>query len=225
MAKVKIAPSLLSADFGRLREEIAALEAGGADYLHLDVMDGVFVPNLSVGLPVVEAARKATRLPLDVHLMIVRPENLVPAFLQAGADLLTIHFESTPNLHRTLDAIRAAGKKAGLAVNPGTPAAVLTELVSEADLFLVMSVNPGFGGQGFLPFTLEKIRKARKLIDASPASPELEADGGIKPDNIEPVARAGADVFVSGSGILGQKDYGAVIRLMRERAGRARENP
>lgn len=222
MTKIKIAPSILSADFGILRDEVSRLEAGGADYLHIDVMDGVFVPNISVGLPIVESVRKITALPLDVHLMITRPENLLSAFIQAGADLLTIHSEATPNFHRALSAIRQAGKKAGIALNPGTPVSGLDELLGEVDLVLVMTVNPGFGGQGLIPFTLEKVKKIRGLIDSSPARPELEVDGGIKLENVELLGRAGADVIVSGSGILTQSDYGRTISELRAKAQRAR---
>jgi len=222
MTKIKIAPSILSADFGMLRDQVARLEAGGADYIHVDVMDGVFVPNISIGIPIVEAVRKITTLPLDVHLMISRPENLTSGFIQAGADLVTIHAESTPNLHRALSAIRQSGKKAGLALNPGTPVSMVEELLGEVDLVLVMTVNPGFGGQSFIPFTLEKVKKIRDMIDRSPARPELEVDGGIKLDNVQLLGQAGADVIVSGSGIMAQADYGKVISELRARAQRAR---
>ena len=222
MNKIKISPSILSADFGILKDQVARLEAGGADYLHVDVMDGVFVPNLSIGVPIVEALRKITTLPLDVHLMIIRPENLAGAFARAGADLITVHAESDPNLHRTLTTIRRDGKKAGVALNPGTPVSTVADLLTEVDLVLVMTVNPGFGGQDLIPFTIEKVKKMRALIDASAGSPELEADGGIKLDNVETIGRAGADVIVSGSGIMGRADYGRVISEMRARAERAR---
>jgi ribulose-phosphate 3-epimerase len=217
---VRIAPSILSADFARLADEIQAVEAAGADLIHIDVMDGRFVPNLTVGPVVVEAARKSTRLPLDVHLMIVEPERLIPEFADAGSTYLTVHVETCPHLHRTLQMIKERGVKAGVTLNPSTPLILVEPMLSEADLLLIMSVNPGFGGQRFIPQSLEKVRQARAIIDAQGLSVELEVDGGVKPDNVKLLAEAGATIFVAGSAIFGSKNYTETIRQMREAAGR-----
>ena len=215
---VKIAPSILSADFSRLGEEIAAIEHGGADYVHVDVMDGHFVPNITIGPLVVEAARRSTALPLDVHLMIENPDRYIPQFAEAGADILTVHQEAVPHLHRTVQLIRSLGKKAGVSINPATPVSTLEVILEEVDLILVMSVNPGFGGQSFIPSALTKIEALRQLIDRRGLAVELEVDGGVKADNIRQVAAAGADVFVAGSAVFGTADYGATIALLKENA-------
>ncbi|MFB3818373.1 MAG: ribulose-phosphate 3-epimerase [Candidatus Methylomirabilales bacterium] len=212
---VKIAPSVLSADFGALGEEIARVEPA-ADLLHVDVMDGHFVPNLTIGPPVVEAIRRRTRLPLDVHLMIERPERFVSAFARAGATYLTVHAEACLHLHRTIQEMREAGLKPGVALNPATSLHAIEEVLDQVDLILVMSVNPGFGGQAFIPSALRKIADlSRRLASASPR-PELEVDGGIKVENCRDVARAGATVLVAGSAIFGASDPRAAIEKMRE---------
>ena len=216
---LRIAPSILSADFARLAEEMRAVEAAGADLIHIDVMDGRFVPNLTVGPVVVEAARTVTRLPLDVHLMIVEPERLIPDFIAAGSDYLTVHVETCPHLHRTLQMIKERGVKAGVTLNPSTPLGAIEPILADADLLLIMSVNPGFGGQRFIPQALEKVRRARSLIDAQGLAVELEVDGGVKVDNMKELAAAGATIFVAGSAIFGSKDYKETIRQMRQAAG------
>jgi ribulose-phosphate 3-epimerase len=196
---IKIAPSILNADFGHLAEAVQRAEAGGADWIHVDVMDGAFVPNLSLGPMVVEAIRRATRLPLDVHLMIEDPRRYIRAFREAGADGMTIHFEADRHPHRTLGEIRACGARAGLALNPGTPVALARDLIDELDLLLVMSVDPGFGGQPFIAAALRKLGEARQLVhDRNPAC-EVEVDGGVKLANAPDIARAGASVVVAGS--------------------------
>jgi ribulose-phosphate 3-epimerase len=201
---VKIAPSILSADFGHLADAIQHAEAGGADWIHVDVMDGLFVPNLTLGPMVVEAIRRATRLPLDVHLMIDDPRRYVGRFHEAGADWLTIHLEADRHPHRTLSEIRSLGARAGLALNPGTPVAQVEDLVEQLDLLLVMSVNPGFGGQPFIDHALEKVRQARRLLDRCQSACELEVDGGIKLANAPAIAQAGATVLVAGSFIYAE---------------------
>ncbi len=215
---VKIAPSVLSADFACLAEEVAKVETA-ADLLHVDVMDGHFVPNLTVGPLVVEAIRKRTRLPLDVHLMIEAPERYIAAFAGAGASILTVHVETCPHLHRTLQQIREGGVKAGVSLNPATPLAMLEHVLADVDLVLVMSVNPGFGGQRFIPGSLEKIAELARRLRALPAPPELEVDGGIKLDNCREVAGVGATILVAGSAIFGAKDPGAVVEEMKRRVG------
>lgn len=196
---IKIAPSILSADFGHLADAVQRAEAGGADWIHVDVMDGLFVPNITLGPAVVEAIRRATRLPIDVHLMIDDPRRYIARFHDAGGDWLTIHIEADLHPHRTLGEIRALGAKAGLALNPGTPVALAADLVESADLLLVMSVNPGFGGQAFIPEALRKLREARALIAERNPACELEVDGGVKLTNAPEVAAAGASVVVAGS--------------------------
>lgn len=212
---VKIAPSILSSDFSRLGEEIKAVEDAGADFIHLDVMDGHFVPNLTIGPGIVSAVKGVTSLPLDVHLMITNPELFLEEFIEAGADYLTVHVEVQPHLHRTVSRIRELGARAGVSLNPSTPAAALQEIVPIVDLVLVMSVNPGFGGQTFIPSSLEKIRTIRGMIDRHGGSALLEVDGGIKADNAGPVRDAGADVLVSGSGVFRTDDYRGNISRIR----------
>jgi ribulose-phosphate 3-epimerase len=216
---IKIAPSILSADFARLGEEVRAVAAAGADYIHIDVMDGHFVPNLTIGPLVVAAVRKVTSLPLDVHLMIENPDRYIADFAAAGADLITVHQEAVPHLHRTVQLIKSLGKKAGVSINPATPAATLDVILDELDLVLVMTVNPGFGGQGFIESGLTKIAALRREIDRRGLAVELEVDGGVKIDNIERIAAAGADVFVAGSAVFGAADYAATIGELRRCAG------
>jgi len=212
---IKIAPSLLSADFSRIADGIAAAERGGADYLHLDVMDGRFVPNITWGPKIVADLRKLSPLPFDVHLMIVEPEKYVEDFRKAGADVITVHLEATVHVQRLLAHIRSLGAKAGLALNPSTPVALVEDVIDDLDLLLVMSVNPGFGGQSFLPVALRKVREARALIDARNPACELEVDGGIGRSNIAEVVAAGARVIVMGSSIFGCTDPAAEVRAMR----------
>ena len=199
----KIAPSLLSADFCNLERDIKMLENAGADVLHIDVMDGHFVPNITIGIPVVEAIKKYATKPCDVHLMIEKPERYVEDFVKAGADYLTVHYEACTHLHRTLQHIRSLGCKSGVALNPHTPVSVVEDILEEVDLILIMSVNPGFGGQSFIPKSLEKIRKVKQiLIEKDLTNVEIEIDGGVKLSNIKEVADAGTDIIVSGSGIF-----------------------
>jgi ribulose-phosphate 3-epimerase len=217
----KIAPSILSADFNRLAEEVIAVEQAGADYIHVDVMDGHFVPNLTIGPPVIASLRRVTSLPLDVHLMIQDPDTFLEPFLVAGADILTVHVEASVHLHRTLAEIRKRGARAGLTLNPATPLCLIEPAMEWADLILVMTVNPGFGGQEFIPATLPKVERVRQWIDEKGLKAELEVDGGIKVENIGLLAKAGADVFVSGSEIFKRDDYGQTITAMREKIRQA----
>lgn len=217
---VRIAPSILSADFARLGDEVRAVEAAGADWIHVDVMDGRFVPNLTIGPPVVAALRKVTGRPLDVHLMIVEPERYVDAFADAGADVITVHVEASTHLHRTLQAIRARGKRAGVSLNPHTSEETLRYVMSLVDLVLVMSVNPGFGGQSFLPEVLPKVARLRQMIDAEGREIDLEVDGGIKVGTAQKVCEAGADVLVAGNAIFAGGDYARAIAAIREDAAR-----
>ncbi len=203
MKTKKIAPSLLSADFSNLERDIKMLEQGGAHVLHLDVMDGHFVPNITFGPFVVKAINKVANIPLDVHLMIENPGDYIDAFIDAGADYLTVHVEATPHVHRVLQKIKARGVKAGVSLNPHTPLSSIEEILDDIDLILIMSVNPGFGGQSFIPNTLDKLKRLKKLLKEKNATHiEVEVDGGIKLDNIKEVADAGCDIFVSGSGIF-----------------------
>jgi ribulose-phosphate 3-epimerase len=213
--RIKIAPSILNADFGHLADAVQQAEAGGADWIHVDVMDGLFVPNLTLGPMVVEAIRRATALPLDVHLMIDDPRRYVARFREAGADWLTIHLEADRHPHRTLAEIRERGGKAGLALNPGTPVTLVEDLADALDLLLVMSVNPGFGGQAFIDRALDKLRQARSLLDARNPACELEVDGGVKIANAQTVARAGASVVVAGSFVYAEGDVKDNIRALR----------
>ena len=213
---VEIAPSILSADFARLAEEIQAVERAGASLLHVDVMDGRFVPNITIGLPVVKAISRATRLPLDAHLMIVEPGRYAEEFVAAGAQMVSVHMEADPHAHRTLSAIRAAGAKAGIAINPATSLSAVEEVLKFADYVLLMSVNPGFGGQKFIPESLEKLRRLRSMIDERGLNTRIEIDGGIDRENIAEVAAAGAEIIVSGSAIFSAEDPGVAFRELRE---------
>ena len=213
---IEIAPSILSADFTRLAEEISIVEKAGASILHVDVMDGRFVPNITVGLPVVKAISKVTRLPIDAHLMIVEPGQYADKFAKAGARMVSIHIEADANAHRTLSSIRAAGALAGIVINPGTSLAALDEVIKFADYVLVMSVNPGFGGQEFIPESIDKVRRLRKMIDERGLKTRIEIDGGINADNIAEVTGAGAEIIVAGSAIFGADDPAVALREMRE---------
>jgi ribulose-phosphate 3-epimerase len=203
---VKIAPSILSADFLKLGEEIKAVERAGADRLHIDVMDGRFVPNITMGIPVVRSLRRGTRLPFEVHLMIEQPENYLEAFTVAGADLLIVQQENSVHLDRTLQAIKELKKKAGVALNPSTPAGVLEEIIEKLDLILVMTVNPGFGGQKFIEYPLKKVRLLREILDRRNRNCEIEVDGGIAPQNAARVVEAGAGVLVAGTSVFGHPE-------------------
>jgi len=219
---IRIAPSILSSDFGRLTEEVRAAEAAGADWIHVDVMDGRFVPNITVGPLVVEAVRKVTRLPIDAHLMIVEPERYVDAFARAGADLVSVHAEVSPHLHRTLQAIRAAGARPAVALNPSTPLDAVEWVLGDCDMVLLMSVNPGFGGQRYIPAVTEKVRRLREAAEARGLALEIEVDGGIRDETVGPVAAAGANVFVAGTAVFGAPDYRVAVRGIRGAAERAR---
>ncbi len=214
----RIAPSILSADFSRLGEEIRAVESAGADYIHIDVMDGHFVPNITIGPLIVEAVRKVTPLPLDVHLMIEHPDRYIPDFAAAGADIIVVHAEATNHLHRTVQLIKSLGKRAGVSLNPATPLTALDHIIEDLDLVLLMTVNPGFGGQSFIESCLPKIRSLRAILDSCGSEAELEVDGGVKPSNIARISHAGADVFVAGSAVFGASDYTATISEMKRLA-------
>jgi ribulose-phosphate 3-epimerase len=215
---IKIAPSILSADFSRLAEEVQAVDRAGADYIHIDVMDGHFVPNITIGPLVVAALRKVTDKPLDVHLMIENPDLYIADFAKAGADIITVHQEAVPHLHRTVQLIKSLGKRAGVSLNPATPVETLDVILDQLDLVLVMSVNPGFGGQAFISSALDKICALRQRITQRGLATELQVDGGIKVDNIREVVAAGADVLVAGSAVFNANDYAATITALRERA-------
>lgn len=219
---IKIAPSILSADFARLGEQVAEAEAAGADYIHVDVMDGHFVPNLTIGPVVVQALRRVTRLPLDVHLMVEKPESMLESFVSAGADILTVHVETCPHLHRTLQQIHSLGVRAGVSLNPSTPLVALEEILADVDLVLVMSVNPGFGGQSFIERSVGRIRRLRQMMIEQRVRAELSVDGGIHPETAEQVVRAGANVLVAGSFIFNDPEgIAAAIRRLRTSAERA----
>jgi ribulose-phosphate 3-epimerase len=219
MTTIKIAPSILSADFSRLKDEIQAVEAAGADWLHVDVMDGHFVPNITIGPVVVESVRKVTRMPLDVHLMITDPDKYAPEFIKAGADWVSIHPDTTPDPSATLQRIRELGARPSIAVNPDVSLEQVVGCLPDIDMILMMTVFPGFGGQAFIPDVLPKIERVRETIDERKLSVVVEADGGIKVDNIDRVVRAGAEIIVSGSGIFKSADYAATIRQMRAAVG------
>jgi len=218
MLEIQFAPSILSADFSRLGDEIRAVDQAGAEIIHVDVMDGNFVPNITIGPLVVKAVRQVTAKVLDVHLMIANADQYLESFAEAGADWITVHVEACPHLHRTVSRIRELGKKAGVVLNPATPLETLDFILEEVDLVMLMSVNPGFGGQSFIPSTLRKISRLKKRIDDLGLDIGIEIDGGISPQTIGAVAEAGANIFVAGSAIYGQGDYRAVIQEMREMA-------
>ncbi|HEY7724410.1 MAG TPA: ribulose-phosphate 3-epimerase [Anaeromyxobacteraceae bacterium] len=215
---LRIAPSILSADFGRLADEVRAVEAAGADLIHVDVMDGRFVPNITVGPLVVEAVRKATRLPVDAHLMIVEPERYVEAFARAGAGIISVHAEASPHLHRTLQAIRGAGAKPAVALNPSTGLEALEYVLGDCEMVLLMTVNPGFGGQTYVEAVTEKVRRLRALAEARGQALDIEVDGGVKAENAGAVTAAGANVLVAGTAVFGAGDYAVAIRALRSAA-------
>jgi len=215
MQEFMIAPSILSADFSRLGEEIKAAEEAGADVIHVDVMDGHFVPNITIGPPVIASVRRVTDLPLDVHLMISDADTYIENFAKAGADWITVHVEVCPHLHRTIGRIKELGKKAGAVLNPATPLVTLDEILPDLDLVMLMSVNPGFGGQSFIRSTINKIKSLRRMIGDLGLEIGIEIDGGVSPETIADVAGAGANIFVAGSAVFGRPDYGKVIREMK----------
>jgi ribulose-phosphate 3-epimerase len=215
---VRIAPSILSADFAALGRDIAAVERGGADLIHVDVMDGHFVPNITIGAPVVRAIKRAASRPLDVHLMIDNPDRYIDDFAAAGADMISVHVEVLPHLHRTIGYIRGLGKKAGAVINPSTPVGMLQEIAADLDYVLVMSVNPGFGGQSFIPGSIDKVRRVRDLLAATGSRAEIEIDGGIDLSNAADVVAAGATILVAGHAIFGRTDAEAATRALRAAA-------
>jgi ribulose-phosphate 3-epimerase len=219
-----IAPSILSADFSRLGEEIQAVIAAGADWIHVDVMDGHFVPNITIGPPVIQAIRQITALPFDVHLMITHPESYLEDFAQAGANIISVHAEASPHLHRTLTEIRRLGCQAGVVLNPATPLEAIEWVLEEVDMVLLMTVNPGFGGQKFISSVVPKIIRLRELIDSLHLPITIEVDGGVNADTIKTLVKAGADIFVAGSAIFGEADYKATITSMRDLIAQARED-
>jgi len=221
MKEVKISPSILSADFSKLGEEVRAVEAAGADYIHIDVMDGRFVPNITVGPLIVSAVKKVTKLPLDVHLMIERPSLYIDDFIEAGSDILTVSLEAATHLHRAIQSIKEKGVRAGVALNPSTHHSAIEYVLEDIDMALVMSVNPGFSGQKFIEGMLGKIETVRNIAEKRGIDLEIEVDGGINIDNIGKVSSAGANAFVAGSGIYGTPDYKETIRIMRERIKRS----
>ena len=216
---VRIAPSILSADFAHLAREIAAAEAGGADLIHVDVMDGHFVPNITIGPPVVRAVKRVARRPLDVHLMIEDPDRYLEDFVEAGASMLSVHVEVLPHLHRTLQAIKRLGVQAGAVLNPSTPVSALEEVAGDVDFVLVMSVNPGFGGQRFIPGSVDKIRRVRALLDRAGSHAPIEVDGGVDLETVRSVVSAGANILVAGNAVFGGGNPEAAVRALREAAG------
>jgi ribulose-phosphate 3-epimerase len=223
MQDILIAPSILSADFSRLGDEVRAVAAAGADVIHVDVMDGHFVPNITIGPLVVDAVRKVTDLPLDVHLMIEEPDRYLEDFAKAGADWITVHVEVCRHLHRTIHRIKELGKKAGVVLNPATPLSSVGPILADLDLVMLMSVNPGFGGQKFIPSAVDKIRALKAMIDEQGLATGIELDGGVSRATIESVAKAGANIFVAGSAVFGEKDYAGIIGELKRRAASARE--
>jgi ribulose-phosphate 3-epimerase len=215
---IQIAPSILSADFAALGRDIAAVERGGADLIHVDVMDGHFVPNITIGPPVVKAIKRVANRPLDVHLMIEHPDRYLEAFAEAGADMISVHVEAVPHLHRTITVIKNLGAKAGAVINPATPALLLQDIAGELDYVLVMSVNPGFSGQKFIDHSIEKVRRVREVLDAAGSSAPIEIDGGIDARNAAQVVAAGASILVAGQAIFGSKDPAQATRDLREAA-------
>jgi ribulose-phosphate 3-epimerase len=213
----KIAPSILSADFARLGYEVKAVEQAGADYIHIDVMDGHFVPNITIGPLIVDAVNRVTDLPLDVHLMISNPDQYIPDFVKAGADIITVHAEAVNHLHRSIQFTRESGVKASVSLNPATPLEMIEYVLKDLDMVLLMTVNPGFGGQDFIPGVIPKIERLRKMIDERGISIEIEVDGGVNPETINSISRAGADVFVAGSAIFKSRDYDETMKIMRDR--------
>jgi ribulose-phosphate 3-epimerase len=219
MQELMMAPSILSADFSRLGEEIKAVEKAGADIIHVDVMDGHFVPNITIGPPVVASVRKITDLPLDVHLMISDADRYIEDFVKAGADWITVHVEACPHLHRTISRIKELGKKAGAVLNPATPLVSLDEILLDVDLVMLMSVNPGFGGQSFIRSSIKKIQTIRKMMENQSLEVSIGVDGGVSPATIADVAGAGANIFVAGSAVFGQQDYERIISEMKTICG------
>ena len=226
---IKIAPSILSADFARLADALAEAEAAGADWVHVDVMDGHFVPNITIGIPVVAALRKVTDLPLDVHLMIERPERYIAAFVEAGANCLSVHGETCPHLHRTVQQNHELGARAGVALNPATPLNTLDEILTELDMVLVMTVNPGFGGQSFVPATLEKVRRLRERLRQQGLTLDIEVDGGINVETVGRIVEAGANLLVAGSAVFGSNEFSTppqiAARIQELRRVAARKKP
>ena len=217
---IKLAPSILSADFARLGEQVAEVARAGADYIHVDVMDGHFVPNITIGASVVASIRPLTSLPLDVHLMVEHPERFISEFVHAGADIITVHVEACPHLHGAIELIKKLGARAGVSLNPPTPLSAVDEFIHHVDLVLIMSVNPGFGGQSFIPETLPRIAKMRKILDDRGLSAELEVDGGINADNAPDIVKAGANVLVAGNSIFGAEDgISQALQRLREATG------
>ena len=222
---IEIAPSILSADFARLAQEIEKVEGAGADLIHLDIMDGHFVPNMTIGLPVVASIRKITRLPLDAHLMIDNPGQYLDGFIEAGINWLSVHVEADVHLERTLQHLRQHGVRSGVALNPATPLSSLEEILPSADFVLVMTVNPGFGGQKFIPSMLKKISRLRDIIVSNNYRTRIEVDGGIGTDNLSDILAAGAEIIVAGSAIFGSKDAAGAVRAMKEMAGKPKRDP
>ena len=220
---LQIAPSILSADFGNLAQAVADVERGGADLIHIDVMDGRFVPNITIGIPIVTALREATELPLDVHLMIIEPDRHIKTFAQAGASMMSVHIEVCPHLHRTLESIKSLGLKAGVALNPATQEKTLEPVAHLVDFVVVMSVNPGFSGQAFIPESIEKIRSVRQLLNAAGNGAPIEIDGGVQPDNAPEVVKAGAEILVAASAIYGTDDSTRATQRLRKAAASIRE--
>jgi ribulose-phosphate 3-epimerase len=216
---IKIAPSILSADFARLADEVAAAGEAGADWIHVDVMDGHFVPNITIGPPVVKSLRKITSMPLDVHLMISEPDRYIEEFADSGADILTVHQEACVHLHRTVQNIKEHGVKAAVSINPATPVSMLEEIIAHVDMVLIMSVNPGFGGQAFIPDALHKIETLKEMIDNRKLDVEIEVDGGINTENVGMVSSAGADIVVMGNAFYNSGDYAGTVRKVREACG------